>query len=394
MDGLESTTCSTTMPLDTTTLLLEALNPVMITLATIALFANVLFLLCLLVGVQRRNLPVKRFLFVANRSCADVVTAVVVLVYLVLSRSSVCHDIHLGCTSDQPAANPLPLQVVITLDYWAVAGSYSGIALLTWYAVRSPLGYKLHLTSSWVLRSLSVGWAAMSGFLGSIMLLTKEDTNFDSNGMIYVILHRLRAGLGLKNDEALLWYVDLCHNLSERSQPQFGGAIALLLPVFAYAVSFFSYLLVSFVLYRRRQETRISKRHFACVWRLGMHMGLFTVTCALMAVSYYATGPMKNSCLQFLDSVENDSMEMEEQVETPCLSPSLLRYSLLCSVASVGWFSRMCLDPIIDLMIDSHLRRTIFFHKKEKRYCLARMSQSQVNETTSQISRYTGESAF
>lgn len=37
------------------------------------------------------------------------------------------------------------IQCTFILDYWSVSVSYSGIALLTWYAVKNPLEYKVRI---------------------------------------------------------------------------------------------------------------------------------------------------------------------------------------------------------------------------------------------------------
>ncbi|CAJ0580708.1 unnamed protein product, partial [Mesorhabditis spiculigera] len=357
--------CPDSSTLDTTVQLLNVLNPVMVAVSGFALITNIVFLLCLLDGVHRRELALKRYLFVANRSLADLVTVSVILAYLLHSQRSACHDVHLGCTPDQPEGNPLPLQVVITLDYWSVAFSYSGLAMMTRYATR--------LSSRRVLHFLLLGWLAMSTALWIIMYLTDEDTNFDSNGMIYVILHRLRTGMGFRDDESLLWFVDLCHNLSERSDgdSNSGGALALVLPIAAFLITLGSYMLVCWALRRHREcnESSVVLRHKASLWRLGCHISLFLITCALMGIAYYATGPMRDACLRFMGSLEGDY-----DSEPPCLSDPLMSYVMLCSVASLGWLGRVCLDPIIDMRQDVQLKRIVMYYiyccssKGRKRY--------------------------
>uniref|UniRef100_A0A1I7X6L9 G_PROTEIN_RECEP_F1_2 domain-containing protein n=1 Tax=Heterorhabditis bacteriophora TaxID=37862 RepID=A0A1I7X6L9_HETBA len=122
--------------------LLSTLSVAMLICASVALLSNITFLIIIYIGVHRGELPLKRFLLVANRSLADLATSMVALVYLVSAAMSDCENEHLGCIA-QTHDYPEPLQISITLDYWAVALSYSGIAILTWYAVKSPLQYKV-----------------------------------------------------------------------------------------------------------------------------------------------------------------------------------------------------------------------------------------------------------
>lgn len=92
------------------------------------------------------RMPTKRYMFVLNRSVADLLTASVTLVYLIISLWTPClDDPHYGCTTSQSLLHPLPLQMIVSLDFWNVAASYSGVALLIVYAVRSPIIYKVCL---------------------------------------------------------------------------------------------------------------------------------------------------------------------------------------------------------------------------------------------------------
>lgn len=67
-------------------------------------------------------MPTKRFLFVLNRTVADIITALVTLFYLGISLATPClGDPHLGCTTKDAILHPLPLQMSISLDFWNVA---------------------------------------------------------------------------------------------------------------------------------------------------------------------------------------------------------------------------------------------------------------------------------
>lgn len=63
--------------------------------------------------------------------------------------------------------------MIITFNYWMLAGSYFGIGMLTFYAVRTPLKYKLGLDASRVARFIALGWLLMIGLLVLVTFTTE-----------------------------------------------------------------------------------------------------------------------------------------------------------------------------------------------------------------------------
>uniref|UniRef100_A0AC35GQU3 G-protein coupled receptors family 1 profile domain-containing protein n=2 Tax=Panagrolaimus sp. PS1159 TaxID=55785 RepID=A0AC35GQU3_9BILA len=66
----------------------------------------------------------------------------------------------LDCTSESIFPDHF-MQLVVTLNYWILATSYFGISVLTCYAVRLPLRYKLGLSMGRVTRAITFGWIIM-----------------------------------------------------------------------------------------------------------------------------------------------------------------------------------------------------------------------------------------
>ncbi|KAK0416345.1 hypothetical protein QR680_012430 [Steinernema hermaphroditum] len=310
-----------------------------------AIVANVIFLAGIVLGVYQHKLPTKRFLFVANRSLIDTVVAIVSLAFLTTVESE-C-DI-LGCTSTYQVPDII-MQSMMTLNYWVIAASYFGVALLTCYAVRAPLKYKIWLSVKRVTQFISVGWALMILLLVCISLSTEQQTNFDSNGMMYIMRNQYHGFLAE-------WMVELCGRVIDKSLVQ-TGTMSLFLPVCTYLMAVLSYIFVTILLFRRRQDPRMANRHRMCIWRLGVHLGVFTFSFALMAVSYSATFPMAMSCADWSRRLTNmTDYRSSSECEIGHMTP-FVRYAILTSLASVGWFLRMTLDPIIDMVIDAQLRR-------------------------------------
>uniref|UniRef100_A0A1I7X703 G_PROTEIN_RECEP_F1_2 domain-containing protein n=1 Tax=Heterorhabditis bacteriophora TaxID=37862 RepID=A0A1I7X703_HETBA len=161
--------------------------------------------------------------------------------------------------------------------------------------------------------------------------------------------------------------VDLCENIRLR-EPLRVATFALILPLSLYLIATLSYMVVSIVLFRRR-DSHVYRRHFSAVWRLGTHLGIFTVTCVLMALTYYATSPMKDFCHEYEENPRSRACGS--------MSP-LVRYSLLTALSSIGWFTRMTADPIIDVMIDCVLRRAVLQQPKHRLSTFTLTTQNEV----------------
>jgi hypothetical protein len=109
----------------------------------LSLLANTVFLFLLVNGCRRDLLPKKRYVLLANRSIVDILMSLLTLYFLVLVQSrcpttamdATHHHRDVACLTLQSNHYPLPtylLQAGMTFNYWMLASSYCGIALLTW----------------------------------------------------------------------------------------------------------------------------------------------------------------------------------------------------------------------------------------------------------------------
>lgn len=90
------------------------------------------------------------------------------------------------------------------------------------------------------------------------------------------------------------WMVELCEKVIDRSMVS-TGILSLTLPVFSYLTTVLSYAFVALVLFRRRHDRRSvssKQKDHSATWRLGVHMGVFTLSFCFMALAYIATFPM------------------------------------------------------------------------------------------------------
>ena len=100
-----------------------------------------IYLIVVTVGIRKGKLPLKRYALTINRTCADIFTIIVGTYFYMKQKMDRC-DSHI-CLPVETDVSRYVLQVVFVLNYWCVSLSYSGIAVLTNYAVRAPLQYKV-----------------------------------------------------------------------------------------------------------------------------------------------------------------------------------------------------------------------------------------------------------
>ncbi|PAV87329.1 hypothetical protein WR25_12039 [Diploscapter pachys] len=354
-------------------------------ISLIAATENILFVILIYFGVRKGEMPLKRFMLVANRSIADALTALITLIYISKEHLKVCDDPHFGCMTENDGWSYL-VQCTFILDYWSVSVSYSGIALLTWYAVKNPLEYKMRLSMLKIFKFICVGWAFLFVFL-IVCYATwhSKNLNFNSNGMIHVVLDNFNE------HEKTNWIVDICeliieedlesanpipqyyippvltHKINETVlalqqrgsnpiavkqqalHPLISAAQILVPAAILYLVALVSYAVVSLVLFRRRGSA-IYHRHYWAIWRLGCHLFLFSCTCALILLAVFGSLPLKGFCTMAIMYPTSDAF--------PC-ADVFYNYTIVAKFATLGWFLRMCFDPVIDILIDGVFRRAI-----------------------------------
>ncbi|CAD5222035.1 unnamed protein product [Bursaphelenchus xylophilus] len=348
-------------------------------LCSLAVFVNLFLLLITTIGIRRKKVPAKRLLFVANRSVVDAIAAAVSLVYLYKVEIQ-CDVVECKTVAFVP---DIAMQLIVTFNYWMLAGSYFGIGMLTFYAVRTPLQYKLSLNVARVAKFIALGWVVMIGLLCLVVFATEQQTMFDSNGMMYMMRNQYYGLLGE-------WMVALCEKVIDKSMME-TGAISLILPICSYVTTLLSYGFVALVLFRRRQDRRnvssLNRDHTA-IWRLGVHLGVFTFSFCLMAVAYAATFPMAESCFNWSEllmenhqatidghNVDDDNCSLEHLY-------AFTRYAVLTSLASIGWFLRMSLDPLIDTVLDTHIRRLVIAPRPLERASTTMLLENRLSNDT------------
>ncbi|KAI6223583.1 hypothetical protein M3Y99_01447300 [Aphelenchoides fujianensis] len=335
-------------------LVFQWLPNILISICLLAVVVNFLLLSVISIGIYRKKVPAKR-LAPPSRSST-------------FARAEVHCDV-IECET-KTFIPDLLMQMIVTLDYWGLAGTYFGIALLTFYAVRTPLQYKLSLNVARVGKFILLGWALMISLLVVVNFVAEQQANFDANGVLYLMRNKY---YGLLGD----WMVAMCEKVIDRSMLD-TGMWSLLLPIVAYFTTLMSYGFVAMVLFRRRNDRRnVSQtRDHTALWRLGVHLGVFTFSFLLMALAYAATFPMAESCLNWSTLlIERDLLYAKAkavgaQTKVDCNLEHIFaftRYVVLTSLAGVGWFLRMCLDPMIDGILDHHIRRLVFGNRSIER---------------------------
>uniref|UniRef100_A0A1I7TBA3 G_PROTEIN_RECEP_F1_2 domain-containing protein n=1 Tax=Caenorhabditis tropicalis TaxID=1561998 RepID=A0A1I7TBA3_9PELO len=292
-----------------------------------ALTANVIYLIVVTVGIRKGKLPLKRYALTINRTCADIFTLLVGAYFYMKQKMDRC-DSHI-CLPVESDVSRYVLQVVFVLNYWCVSLSYSGIAVLTNYAVRAPLQYKVNLTSMKVAKYIMIGWLTLLFcFLLCVVLVHRGELDYNSNSVIHLFLD------DFDSDEYIgEWLVDLCNHI--KSHPGTRSLVVTILPpILFYMISVVSYVFIIHLLFSRRKVTSYH-RHWGSMLRLGIHLILFAGTCALTGTAYLGSFSIGDFCEQHTTN------------EPMCLE-AVVAYMWNTAAALIGWICRMVIDATVD----------------------------------------------
>lgn len=131
--------------------------------------------------------------------------------------------------------------------------------------------------------------------------------------------------------------IDVCINIENASGH--AGALTLALPTIGYLITIGSYLLVSLLLLRKRRVNRVAARHFSGVWRLGIHLGCFSISFALIAIAYLASFSARKICKMLHHEVDD---EYDDDAVTECVHADELRafkwFTMTTTLASICWY--------------------------------------------------------
>ncbi|CAI2349725.1 unnamed protein product [Caenorhabditis sp. 36 PRJEB53466] len=302
-----------------------------------AFLANTTYLIVVTVGIRKGKLPLKRYALAINRTFADIFTIIIGAYFFTKQKLERC-DSHI-CLPAETDLSKYVLQVVFILNYWCVSLSYTGIAVLTNYAVRAPLQYKINLTSWKVAKYIVLGWLVLFvSFLLCIFLVHRGELNYNSNSVIHLFLD------DFDSDEFIgEWLVDLCIHIN--SHPGTRSLIVTIVPpLLFYIISVVSYVFIIQLLLSRRKSSAYH-RHWGSMFRLGIHLLLFAGTCALTGTAYLGSFSIGHFC------------EQHSLNEPTCLE-DVISYTWNLAAALIGWILRMIIGAAIDTLNDDVLRRT------------------------------------
>ncbi|CAP35618.2 Protein CBG18104 [Caenorhabditis briggsae] len=284
-----------------------------------AFIANVIYLIVVTVGIRKGKLPLKRYALTINRTCADIFTILVGAYFYMKQKMERC-DSHI-CLPVESGVSRYVLQVVFVLNYWCVSLSYSGIAVLTNYAV--------NLTSMKVAKYIVMGWMALLFcFFLCVLLVHQGELDYNSNSVIHLFLD------DFDSDEYIgEWIVDLCQHINTHPGTR-SLIVTILPPILFYLISVVSYVFIIHLLFSRRKVSSYH-RHWGSMLRLGIHLILFAGTCALTGTAYLGSFSIGNFC------------EQHQKNEPMCLE-AVVSYMWNTAAALIGWICRMVIDATVD----------------------------------------------
>jgi hypothetical protein len=124
-----------------------------ILLASCAIIINIVFCYLVIFALRNRILPFRGYSLMLNRSFTDLFVSICTVIFISLHRTKETKDIHSLEVNDNryeveyliPHGRTL-FTLLLTVDYWAVAGAYGVLAILPYLAVQYPWFYRQYIT--------------------------------------------------------------------------------------------------------------------------------------------------------------------------------------------------------------------------------------------------------
>ncbi|KAI6241688.1 Protein ZC21.6, isoform b [Aphelenchoides fujianensis] len=277
-----------------------------------------------------------------NRSLTDLFVSLLTVIFIALHRLSEVNEPELNTTSGG-VENKTAFEVeyliphgrtlftlLLTLDYWAVAGAYGVLAFLPFMAVKYPWIYRSWITNRRTVMIMIVVWVL--GAVYSILVVSLSSNN------VFNVFNR--------RSDLLQWTVS-----NEDYVLSISNLVILSL---AFVVVTFSYVATMVFLWRKSGSKGSAHVHFTSIKRMMLNILAFACTCLVM-ISFVVLPLFLKSHIQELEKLSMQSL-CEEAVHVFQLS---YRMAVWTTAAMAGWNLRMILDPITTFLLDDRFKKVM-----------------------------------
>lgn len=285
-------------------------------LAVVGLLLGLIFITVVCIGIRKRRISRKMYIFLLNRSIGDVtgcVTAIIVSIYALSS----------GVPRRGVISN---IDVVFLASYWTAMVSYVSLSLLKLLAVAKPLYYKKVITMRKCMYIIGVSWVPPVAIAISALVVH-----------FFTFNPELNRRTGCRIETCIVLMVRIKESLS----------------IAAYAITIVAFLLTIIFIRRARrfvkafdsartnkgasthQRRRSIKVRFP-TWKLSLNVCTFAALYAFPIFVAFVSTFLNDSCYTVLHYVEVITLN------------GIVRAFLLL---------RIIIDPILSFITDSQFRR-------------------------------------
>ncbi|KAI6235816.1 Protein ZC21.6, isoform b [Aphelenchoides besseyi] len=290
-------------------------------LSSIAIIVNTLFGYLVVYGLRKKILPFRGYSLMLNRSLTDLLVSILTVIFIALHRFSEVNEPELSDEGENKTAFEVVyiiphgrtlFTLLLTLDYWAVAGAYGVLAFLPFVAVKYPWIYRTKITNRRTVMIMIIVW--ILGAIYSILVVCLSSNN------VFNVFNG--------HNDLLHWTV---------SKEDYVLSISnLVILSLAFILVTFSYVATMIFLWRKSGTKGYASVHFTSIKRMALNICAFVATCIVMA-SFVALPLFLKSHIQELEKLST--------------------MALWTTYAMTGWALRMILDPITTFFLDDRFKK-------------------------------------
>uniref|UniRef100_A0A7E4WAA5 G_PROTEIN_RECEP_F1_2 domain-containing protein n=1 Tax=Panagrellus redivivus TaxID=6233 RepID=A0A7E4WAA5_PANRE len=313
-------------------------------LSIIAVLTNIVFIYFVFVGLRTKALPFKGYSLLLNRSITDFFVALLTSIFVGLRKfdqfNATAPDPHehgkkINLTEYEldyliPHGRTM-FTLLLTVDFWAVAGAYGIMALLPFMLIKNPFFYRRYVTKKVIVITMIVSWLIGAIYSAIVVCLSSNNVFNLFNSANDLIQWTV-------NDE------DYVLSISN-----------LFIVTVAFAVGSFSYIFIIVYLYRYSAKIGgLAGAQLAQIVRMALNIGAFATTCIVMA-GFVALPLFLRSHIDNLEEL-NHTDRCQAVVKIFELSYIM---AIWTTVAMAGWMLRIILDPITNIALDIRFRKLL-----------------------------------
>ncbi|TKR78026.1 hypothetical protein L596_018900 [Steinernema carpocapsae] len=309
-------------------------------LSSTGLIINAIFIVLVARGLRNKLLPFKGYSLLLNRTITDLFVGFLTTLFVALHKfDAIKQPAPTKFNSSAPPTNSITeiqleyliphgrtmFTLLLTVNFWAVAGVYGVLSLLTYVAVRYPMYYKVSITNRRTVFIMIVIWV-IGGVYSALVVSLSSNNAFN--------VFNTAADL-------IQWTV---------SDEDYVLAISnLIIVLLSFILVASSYAAIISYLWKKSSKSGKAGLHLVSIGRLALNIVLFTSTCIVMA-SFVA---LPLYLKRHIDDLKETKLDCEQVRKIFHLGYQM---AIWTTIAMTGWMVRIILDPVTNLLLDGRFK--------------------------------------